>query len=311
MIRQAFLQPCCKFKKNILCNKIVLEIYKNTLLLQFNGNHAKSIFSSYAFSKINSTMAGKVIAISNHKGGVGKTTSCINIGAGLAQKNKKVLLIDMDPQTNLSQSLGISNPENNVYVSMKENMPLVPLKIKNNLFVVPAINELGGAELELSAEAGREFILKELLDPLKEQYDYILIDCPPSLGLLTINAFTASDEIYIPMQAQYLALQGIGNLLGLVEKIQKRLHPKLGITGIFITQFDKRRVLSRYVMDTLESHFGKRVFKTRIRNNISLAEAPNAGQDIFSYQKKSNGAFDYGMLVKEMLSREVSPKKSS
>ncbi|MFW6350877.1 MAG: ParA family protein [Bacteroidota bacterium] len=256
-------------------------------------------------------MSGKIIAISNHKGGVGKTTSCINIGAGLAQKNKKVLLIDMDPQTNLSQSLGISNPENNIYVSMKENTPLVPYKIKNNLFVVPAINELGGAELELSAEAGREFILKELLDPLQEQYDYVLIDCPPSLGLLTINAFTASHEIYIPMQAQYLALQGIGNLLGLVEKIQKRLQPNLEITGIFITQFDKRRVLSRYVMDTLESHFGNRVFKTRIRNNISLAEAPNTGQDIFRYQKNSNGAFDYGMLVKEMLSREISPKEAS
>ncbi|MFP4288981.1 MAG: ParA family protein [Bacteroidales bacterium] len=256
-------------------------------------------------------MSGKIIAISNHKGGVGKTTSCINIGAGLAQKNKKVLLIDMDPQTNLSQSLGISNPENNIYVSMKENTPLVPYKINNNLFVVPAINELGGAELELSAEAGREFILKELLDPLQEQYDYVLIDCPPSLGLLTINAFTASHEIYIPMQAQYLALQGIGNLLGLVEKIQKRLQPNLEITGIFITQFDKRRVLSRYVMDTLESHFGNRVFKTRIRNNISLAEAPNTGQDIFRYQKNSNGAFDYGMLVKEMLSREISPKEAS
>ncbi len=253
-------------------------------------------------------MAGKIIAISNHKGGVGKTTSCINIGAGLALESKKVLLIDMDPQTNLSQSLGISNPETNIYVSMKENVPLVPQKIKNNLFVVPAINELGGAELELSAEAGRELILKELLDPFKEQYDYVLIDCPPSLGLLTINAFTASDEIYIPMQAQYLALQGIGNLLGLVEKIQKRLHPKLEITGIFITQFDKRKVLSRYVMDTLESHFGDKVFKTRIRNNISLAEAPNAGMDIFSYQKNSNGAFDYTMLVKEMLSKRVSAK---
>lgn len=254
-------------------------------------------------------MAGKIIAISNHKGGVGKTTSCINIGAGLAQKNKKVLLIDMDPQTNLTQSLGMINPKNNIYVSMKENTRLIPQKIRNNFFVVPAVNELGGAEIELSAEAGREFILKELLEPVSDQYDYIFIDCPPSLGLLTINAFTASDEIYIPMQAQYLALQGIGNLLGLVEKIQKRLNPKLMITGIFITQFDRRRVLSRYVMDTLESHFGERVFKTRIRNNVSLAEAPNSGQDIFSYQKNSNGAFDYGMLVKEILSRQISPEK--
>jgi chromosome partitioning protein len=246
---------------------------------------------------------GIIIAISNHKGGVGKTTSAINIGAGLALKGKKVLLIDMDPQANMSQSLGVHEPEKGIYEALKGTDTLEIMKIRKNLALVPATAGLGGAELELAAEAGREFILKELLDAQRENYDFILIDCPPSLGLLAINAFTASDEIFIPMQAQYLALQGIGKLLGLVDKIKKRLNPKLEITGIFITQFDRRKVLNRYVMDTLESHFGSKVFKTRIRNNVALAEAPNEGCDIFTYQPSSNGAFDYQQLVKEILKR--------
>jgi chromosome partitioning protein len=249
---------------------------------------------------------GRIIAISNHKGGVGKTTSTINIGAGLALKNKKVLLIDMDPQANMSQSLGIFNPAAGMYEFMKGSRSLEPIKIRKNLFLAPSTTALGSVEMELASEAGREFILKELLENLRDQFDYLLIDCPPSLGLLTINAFTAADEIYIPMQAQYLALQGIGSLLGLVDKIKKRLNPALDISGIFITQFDRRKVLNRYVMDTLVSHFGEKVFKTRIRNNVALAEAPNEGSDIFTYEPDSIGAFDYKQLVKEILSKNQS-----
>lgn len=248
----------------------------------------------------------KIIAISNHKGGVGKTTSAISIGAGLARKGKKVLLVDMDPQANLSQSLRIREPEFHVYGAIKGEYALAPVKVEKNLFVIPAVSDLSAAEMELSAEAGREFILKELLEPLAEQYAYILIDCPPSLGLLTINAFTAAHEVYIPMQAQYLALQGIGKLLGLVDKIRKRLNPVLEISGIFITQYDHRKVLNRYVMDTIETHFGDKVFQARIRNNVALAEAPNAGVDIFTYQPSSNGAFDYQKLVREILKRNGS-----
>jgi len=246
---------------------------------------------------------GKIIAISNHKGGVGKTTSALNIGAGLAKLKKKVLLIDLDPQANLTQSLGVKEPGNNIYGVIKNVYSPELIKINKSLFLIPSVSELSGAELELSAEAGREFLLKEVIEPLTANYDFIIIDCPPSLGLLTINAFTASDIILIPMQAEYLALQGIGKLLGLMDKIKKRLNPKLDIGGIFITQFDKRKVLNRYVCDTIEEHFDGKVFKTKIRNNISLAEAPNEVTDIFSYQPDSNGADDYLRLSKEIAQR--------
>ncbi len=245
----------------------------------------------------------KVIAVSNHKGGVGKTTSAINIGAGLCNKGKKVLLVDLDPQANLSQSLDIDDPQFHIYGAIKGLYPLEPLPVLKNLHVIPSVSELSSAEPELTAEAGREFILSELLEPIIDNYDFVLIDCPPSLGLFTINAFTAADEIYIPMQAQYLALQGIGKLLALKDVIKKRLNNKLEIGGIFITQFDRRKVLNRYVLETIESHFSEKVFDTRIRNNVALAEAPNEGLDIFRYQKNSIGAFDYMKLTNEILSR--------
>ncbi|MFO8066807.1 MAG: ParA family protein [Bacteroidales bacterium] len=247
---------------------------------------------------------GKVIAISNHKGGVGKTTSAINFGAALARSGKKVLLIDFDPQSNLSQSLEITEPEIDIYSIIKGDKEANAVKLNKNLYMIPAVSSLGAAEIELAAEAGREYILSEILDDIKDDYDYIIIDCPPSLGLLTINAFTAADEVLIPMQAEFLALQGIGKLLGLVEKIKKRLNERLTIAGIFITQFDRRKVLNRHVLNTIEGHFGDKVYNTTIRNNVALAEAPNSGLDIFEYNENSNGAFDYKMFTKEYLKRE-------
>lgn len=243
----------------------------------------------------------KVITISNHKGGVGKTTSAINIGAGLNLLGKKVLLIDLDPQANLSQSLGLRDQTSTIYGAIRGEYPLQPQIIIKGLDVIPSTLDLSGAEVELAGEAGREYILKELIEPLKSTYNYIIIDSPPSLGLLTINAFTASDSIYIPLQAQYLALQGLTKLLEVIDKIKKRLNKELKVGGVFITQFDKRKVLNRDVVAIIQEHFKDAVFKSQIRDNVALAEAPTQGLDIFRYNPKSYGAEDYLALCKEIL----------
>jgi chromosome partitioning protein len=242
----------------------------------------------------------KVISISNHKGGVGKTTSAINIGAGLNKLGKKILLIDLDPQANLSQSLGLIDQELNIYGALRGEYKLQPINVIKGLDIVPSTLDLSGAEVEMSGEAGREYILKELIDPIKKSYDYILIDSPPSLGLLTINSFTASNEVFIPLQAQYLALQGLTKLLEVIEKIKKRLNKDLKVGGVFITQYDNRKVLNRDVVETIKTHFKDKVFKTKIRDNIALAEAPTQGVDIFRYNSKSYGAEDYLSLCKEI-----------
>ena len=245
----------------------------------------------------------KVISISNHKGGVGKTTSAINIGAGLNLLKKKVLLIDLDPQANLSQSLGLINEPINIYGALRGEYKLQPIEIFKGLDVIPSTLDLSGAEVELSSEPGREYILKELIEPLRSSYDFIIIDSPPSLGVLTINSFTASDEILIPLQAQYLALQGLAKLVEVVDKIKGRLNKGLKIGGVFITQYDSRKVLNRDVVDTIQAHFKDKVCKTKIRDNIALAEAPSQGLDIFRYNNKSKGAEDYLALSKEVLKR--------
>jgi chromosome partitioning protein len=245
----------------------------------------------------------KIISISNHKGGVGKTTSAINIGAGLNLLKKKVLLIDLDPQANLTQSLGLINQERNIYGALKGEYKLEPIEILKGLDIIPSTLDLSGAEIELSSEPGREYILKELIEPLRSSYDFIIIDSPPSLGLLTINSFTASDEILIPLQAQYLALQGLAKLVEVVDKIKGRLNKGLKVGGVFITQYDNRKVLNRDVVDTIQAHFKDEVFNTKIRDNIALAEAPAQGLDIFRYNSKTYGAEDYLALSKEILKR--------
>lgn len=249
-------------------------------------------------------MAAKVIAISNHKGGVGKTTSTVNIGAGLSSgnKGKHVLLIDLDPQANLTQSLSI-NSEVTIYEALRGEHPLTPIKVNPKLHVIASTLDLSGAEVELSGEAGREFVLRDLIDPLKKDYDYILIDCPPSLGLLTLNAFTAADEVYIPLQTQYLALQGITKLVEVIDKVKKRLNKKLSIGGVILTQFDSRKILDKDIVSSVHDHFKDKVFKTKIRNNVSLAEAPSVGKDILSYNRKSTGAEDYLALCDEIITR--------
>jgi chromosome partitioning protein len=251
---------------------------------------------------------GRIIACSNHKGGVGKTTSVVNIGAGLARLKKTVLLVDMDPQANLTQSFGVKNPEFTIYEALKGEHKLEPINVDTRLDIIASTLDLSGAEMELSSEAGREYIFTELLEPLVDNYEFIIIDCPPSLGLLTINALTASNELFIPLQPHYLAIKGLTKIIEVKDKVKKRLNRNLEITGVFVTQFDKRKILHRDVLDTINTYFQDKVFNTKIRDNIALAEAPSTGTDIFRYNPSCYGADDYMELCKEIINRHESSK---
>jgi len=244
-----------------------------------------------------------VISLLNHKGGVGKTTSAINIGAGLVELGKKVLLLDLDPQANLTVSLGIQRQAVTIYESLRGESELVPYQYKPNFDVVTSSLDLSGAEMELVNEPGREFLLRSLFEPVQDEYDYIIIDCPPSLGLLTLNALTSSNFVYIPLQTEFLALQGVAKIKQVIDKVRFRLNKKLSVGGVIATMYDSRKVLNRDVVSTIKKYFGDRVFKTMIRNNVALAEAPAQRMDIFSYAPKSNGAFDYLELCKEIQER--------
>lgn len=248
-------------------------------------------------------MNPKIFAISNHKGGVAKTTTTVNLAAGLAKMNRKVLVVDLDAQANLSQSLGVRDYEPNMYNALKGQCSMPEIPIIENLWLAPSHLNLSGAELELSMEPGRENLLKGLLKKLTIQYDYILIDCPPSLGLLTINAMNASDRILIPLQAQFLASQGLAKLMDIITKVKERLNTELSIGGIIITMYKKNTVLSRDVLEFTNSRFGEIVFHTKVRDNIAIAEAPASGQDIFRYSKNSLGALDYSNLCMEFINR--------
>lgn len=250
---------------------------------------------------------GKVISLLNHKGGVGKTTSVINIGAGLAQLGRKVLLVDLDPQANLTVSLGIPRQPVTIYECMRGESELEPFHLKENVDVIISTLDLSGAELELINEAGREYILRELFEPVKEDYDYIIIDCPPSLGLLTLNALAASDYVFIPLQTEFLALQGLAKIKQVIDKVKFRLNKKLDIGGVIGTMYDNRKILNRDVMETIRKYFGEKVFDTLIRDNVALAEAPSQRKDIFEYNPESFGAKDYLNLCKEIIQRVEVP----
>lgn len=246
----------------------------------------------------------RTIAVLNHKGGVGKTTTAINLAAALQQNKKRVLLIDMDGQANLTESCGLSiEEERTVYGAMKGEYPLPVSELENGLSVVPSCLDLSAVESELINEPGRELILKGLVAKLadRRKFDYILIDCPPSLGLLTLNALTASDYLIIPVQAQFLAMRGMAKIMNVIGIVRERLNPSLNIGGIVITQFDRRKTLNRSVAELIGESFRDKVFKTVIRDNVALAEAPIKGKDIFEYNKNSNGAKDYMELAKEVM----------
>ena len=248
---------------------------------------------------------GQTTSFVNQKGGVGKTTTTVNLAAYLATFGKKVLLIDMDPQGNASVGVGIDRNglELCLYNVLIENFPVSQVIQKtalSNLDIIPSTAKLAGAEVELVTEPEREMKLKTALLEVKENYDYLLIDCPPSLNLLTVNALTASDEVIIPIQCEYYALEGISQLLKTIDLVRGGLNPMLKIGGILLTMYDARTVLANQVAEEARKHFGKKVFQTIIPRNVRLAEAPSFGQPIIFYDPSSSGATAY-----ESLSREV------
>lgn len=236
---------------------------------------------------------------------MGKTTSAVNIGAGLASFGKSVMLVDMDPQSHLTCSMGIRPQEKGgtVHELLRGDATLADVTVQvNGIAVVPSSIALVGADMELSRTSGREFLLRNALRG-KVSADYLIIDCPPTLGLLSLNALTTVDEVYIPVQPEFLALQGLSRLLKAIRMVRERLNPRLRITGVILTRYDRRKGLNKEVMAMLHKHFGPQVFNTVIRDNIALAEAPGYGMSIFEYREKSHGAEDYRNLCLEILKR--------
>ncbi len=242
------------------------------------------------------------IAFANQKGGVGKTTSVINVGAALARMGQKVLMIDLDPQANLTYSLRNNSKRlyKTVYNVIKGDIDYHDVIVHHTDFdIMPSSIDLSGADLELANEPARETLLKRVLNKITE-YDYILIDCPPNLGLLTLNAFTAVNEVYIILQSEYLALHGLAKLMDVIKVVKDRLNDDLEISGIICTLYDQRKNLNREVLSHINDYFGDKVFKTIIRDNVSLAEAPSHHKTIFEYDSKSYGAVDYTALSNEI-----------
>ena len=252
---------------------------------------------------------GKIISLANQKGGVGKTTTSINLAAALAKLGKRVLLVDADPQANTSSGLGVDIQEldSTVYECLISGIDphtaILPTSIEN-LYMIPSHIDLVGAEIEMLNLEHRENILKRVLSPLKGDYDYILIDCSPSLGLITINALTASDSIIIPVQCEFFALEGIAKLLNTIKIIKSNLNPALRIEGFLLTMYDARLRLSAQVHDEVRRHFGDLVFNTVIARNVRLSEAPSHGMSVLEYDRNSKGAKNYTNLAKELIKRQ-------
>ena len=266
-----------------------------------------------------SQMRAIAISVVNQKGGVGKTTTTVNLGAALAEQGKRVLMIDIDAQSNLTTHLGLGvkedpndmaeiakGPEWTVYDVLKGTKRIqdVVIKRSENLDIVPSSLLLSAADLELGGVVGRELLLKRAIDKIRDSYDVILIDCPPTLGLLSLNALAAVDKVIVPVQSEYLALHGVRQLLDTIDQVRSVYNPSLIVGGVLICLHDNRKRLARAVADTIRAYFGDLVFDTVIRENVSLAEAPANGSSIFEYAPKSPGAEDYLALSNEVLKHE-------
>ncbi len=258
----------------------------------------------------------QVIAIANQKGGVGKTTTAINLSASLAAAELKTLLIDCDPQANASSGLGFRKDLHrpSLYHLFSEQLPLERIIQQTELEgfeIVPADKNLVGINIELLNEERREFFLKEALQPVRQRYDYVLLDCPPSLDILTLNALVAADSLLVPIQCEYFALEGVSELLDTMARIRRHLNPGLEIEGILLTLFDDRTNLTHQVAQDLRDYFGSQVFKTVIPRNVRLAEAPSYGKPILLYDIKSRGAESYLQLAKEIMNHDKHDKKGA
>lgn len=265
---------------------------------------------TYAEKKAVTHVVGqtKVIAIINQKGGVGKSTTAINLSAALGEMGKQVLLIDLDPQGNSSSGLGVEKNRVSrcIYDALLNDIPLTDIiipDVSKGLDVVPATINLAGAEVELVSEMARENRLKDAIGPMRGRYDYVFIDCPPSLGLLTINALVAADKLLIPIQCEFYALEGVTKLLDSMKRVKSRLNPSLDIYGVLLTMSDSRTTLSRQVSDEVRRFFGKIVFEISIPRTVKLSEAPSFGQPITQYDPTGKGAQSYIDLAKEVISR--------